>query len=243
MPNWCECLLNITSNNYDDLDKFYIENRDTNEDMELSFNKSVPLPPEEEENWYNWHIANWGTKWDLSSDTYFNSLMEEKELEYQFNTAWGPPINWLATVSEMYPLLTFSLKYAESGCNFAGLLKIKDGEEISHDEYSYYYYQWIENKDDILNDIYSVGKEMVKEKINQDIESQKNLIKLMFDGNYFLPDELQDIILKYNIRDIEIKAIKDLIENNPDNLKELMEEDYNIFDTDILTDYVYQELK
>jgi hypothetical protein len=164
-------------------------------------------------------------------------MIEEKELEYQFNTAWGPPINWLATVSEMYPLLTFSLKYAESGCNFAGLLKIKDGVEISHDEYSYYYYQWIENKDEILNDIYSVGKEMVKGKINKEIDYQRNLIK------YHLPDELKDLILKYNIRDIEIRAVKDLIKNSPDNLKELMEEDYNIFDTDILRDQVYHELK
>lgn len=237
MPNWCECLLNITSNNYDDLDKFYIENRNTNDDIELSFNKSVPLPQEEEEDWYNWHIANWGTKWDLSNDTYFHNMIEEKELEYQFNTAWGPPINWLATVSKMYPLLTFSLKYAESGCNFAGLLKIKDGEEISHDEYSYYYYQWIENKDEILNDIYSVGKEMVKGKINEEIDYQRNLIK------YHLPDELKDLILKYNIRDIEIRAVKDLIKNNPDNLKELMEEDYNIFDTDILRDQIYHDLK
>ena len=42
---------------------------------------------------------------------------------------------------------------------------------------------------------------------------------------------------------VNFLPVKDLIKNSPDNLKELMEEDYNIFDTDILRDQVYHELK
>lgn len=67
MPNWSYNSL-ILEGSKSDLDKFYIENiSDEIHDgkkEELSFEKSVPRPESEENNWYKWNCANWGTKWD-----------------------------------------------------------------------------------------------------------------------------------------------------------------------------------
>lgn len=239
MPNWCNCILNIKNNTYNNLETFYIDNKKESQNMELCFDKSVPLPDEDQENWYNWRVSNWGTKWDLGDDTIFNSNLQQNEIEYQFCTAWGPPISWLEKVSELYPELYFTLKYAESGCNFAGVLEIQDGEEISDLQYSYSFYQWLENKNSILNDIYLVGIELAKLEINKLIKEQKFLVEKICD----LPDELIDKIIGYNLKDIQIDCIKKLILNETKEFKELLEEDYNIYEPEILTNNIIFELK
>jgi hypothetical protein len=70
-------------------------------------------------NWYDWNVTHWGTKWDVAinddkeySDT---ELMEETEtsLAYRFNTAWSPPMPAIAKLSEQYPTLVFTLSYEE----------------------------------------------------------------------------------------------------------------------------------
>ena len=67
MPNWSYNSL-ILEGSKSDLDKFYNENLSDEihdgKKEELSFSKSVPRPESEENNWYKWNCANWGTKWD-----------------------------------------------------------------------------------------------------------------------------------------------------------------------------------
>lgn len=41
------------------------------------------------ESWYDWNIANWGTKWDLC-ETSFNRV-DDNTLEIHAQTAWSPP--------------------------------------------------------------------------------------------------------------------------------------------------------
>ena len=240
MPNWCECRLIISNNNFNNLETFYIDNKNESQHMELCFDKSVPLPDEEEENWYKWRLWNWGTKWDLGDDTNYDSNYQDKQIEYNFCTAWSPPVSWLEKVSELYPELYFTLKYAEPGCNFAGVFEIQNGEEISDQKYSYSYYQWLENKNSILNDIYLVGKELANERIIKSIKIQKYLIEKIYD----LPEELIDKIVDYNLRDIQINCIKKLIINEKtEEFKELLEEDYYIYEPEILKEDIMLELK
>ena len=70
-------------------------------------------------NWYDWNVTNWGTKWDVAvhddkeySDT---ELMEETEnsLAYRFNTTWSPPHPAIEKLSKQYPTVTFTLSYEE----------------------------------------------------------------------------------------------------------------------------------
>jgi uncharacterized CHY-type Zn-finger protein len=92
----------------------------------LSLHALVPQPAEFQEEgsgWYNWRLAHWGTKWDVDS----RIVQEDKEVvEYGFDSAWSPPMEWLAQVGPQFPKLSFRLWYAEGGCDFAGVYTVEN---------------------------------------------------------------------------------------------------------------------
>ncbi len=126
MPNQCSCKLSITGEQ-EILDKFYLENKDRNENKELDFNKSVPT--------INHKIltqeVNWGTKWGACSagvDFYFRKLL------YSFWVPWQVPKPWLVATSTKYPDLDFELKYEGGNEGTAGNIIVKSGKIISEIE-------------------------------------------------------------------------------------------------------------
>lgn len=139
MPNWCHNYLQICGSD-DEVAKFMKEN--LNEDNELSFAMSCPVP-EELGDWdYRWCVANWGTKWEPEME------IESEDHDLYFNTAWGPPTDWLKTVAEKYTSLLFHLRYAETNCDFSGLVEYEDGECITDEDDEcgeYYGYKWCDN--------------------------------------------------------------------------------------------------
>lgn len=94
--------------------------------------------------WYNWNIRNWGTKWDVavSSDSEFSDTTmegptpngENLVVYYGFNTAWSPPMNAMAFLSKQYPSLLFTLSYEEEQ-GWGGECEFLRGEMISISEY------------------------------------------------------------------------------------------------------------
>ena len=72
-----------------------------------------------DDRWYNWRVANWGTKWDcydLSIDE------DEQELNLQFNTAWSPPEEICHALKEKFEDADIQWFYDEPGMEFAGYL-------------------------------------------------------------------------------------------------------------------------
>ena len=72
-----------------------------------------------DDRWYNWRVANWGTKWDcydLSIDE------DEQELNLQFNTAWSPPEEICYALKEKFQDADIQWFYDEPGMEFAGYL-------------------------------------------------------------------------------------------------------------------------
>jgi len=43
------------------------------------------------DNWYDWRYANWGTKWNSYVCELDDSQIKQGQLDYRFDTAWGPP--------------------------------------------------------------------------------------------------------------------------------------------------------
>jgi hypothetical protein len=77
--------------------------------------------------WHDWCIAHWGTKWDVEAtlDEIFPDY-----LEYRFDSAWSPPVEFLKKVAQDFPRLRFVLKYDEPGMGFMGMAIAENGELV-----------------------------------------------------------------------------------------------------------------
>lgn len=69
-------------------------------------------------NWYDYCVAEWGTKWDVGDGNGIQTW-DEHELVVYFDSAWSPPI---AAYEKMLDQgFTVYATYYEPGCAFAGI--------------------------------------------------------------------------------------------------------------------------
>ena len=93
-------------------------------------------------NWYDWNVRNWGTKWDVANvdnEGYPETeITDEGEdfIAYRFNTAWSPPIEAIIKLVDQYPKLRFSLSFEEE-TGWGGEVEYVDTVEISREEYGW----------------------------------------------------------------------------------------------------------
>ena len=91
---------------------------------------------------YQWCIANWGTTWPAQlverCDPVPVSDAGLVELVYHFDTAWSPPIPVIEHAAQLFPALTFELRYFEALDAFNGMLRCSGGE-ITFDESGPYF--------------------------------------------------------------------------------------------------------
>ena len=137
MPNWCYNNLDITATN--DLQKAQLDKVSRAEPADGFIGMFMPLPEILKDttsptpanidtvqqstmiaqtgfdNWYDWQVANWGTKWDPEI---MDCDYDGETLSVSFDSAWSPPIafyEWL--VEQGYEV---SANYHEPGMDFAG---------------------------------------------------------------------------------------------------------------------------
>lgn len=71
--------------------------------------------------WYEWRNRHWGTKWDIDSQVPVDDGLDH--LQYQFDTAWGPPEGIYRALRELLSESTdISWFYKEEGMRLAGWL-------------------------------------------------------------------------------------------------------------------------
>jgi hypothetical protein len=154
MPNWCNNILTV-SGTASSVNKFVKEvQRDVTYPGEkkvhlpFSFEKICPTPEalknDEWQNnaiiaeantkkygykgWYDFHCDEWGTKWELSSDT---TVRKDKgKVTYSFQTAWSPPVPLITKASKLYPDLKFELRFCEEGMEFDGVFTARRGRSV-----------------------------------------------------------------------------------------------------------------
>lgn len=78
------------------------------------------------DNWYDWRIANWSTKWNA-----YDQIHDEGTNVVTFSTAWSTPEDAMIALSAKYPELTFVINFADEdfGHN-VGKYTVQDGEVI-----------------------------------------------------------------------------------------------------------------
>ena len=97
----------------------------------------------ETNDWYNFNVREWGTKWDVAvseDDKYPDTTMEDTVngenhvVHYNFETAWSRPMPALIKLSNQYHDLLFTLSYEEE-TGWGGECEILRGIVISESEY------------------------------------------------------------------------------------------------------------
>jgi hypothetical protein len=161
MPNWCDNLVSLRHSDKTKIDALEQELLKT-ENVRV-FDSLRPRPVDQEENWYEWNVTNWGTKWDAT--VYEWDRENDNEIWISFDSAWSPP-------SALYEFLTetgwdVSAYYSEGGMGYCGKYTSQDGDE-------YYEYD--------MSDLSSL------EALPEDIENFAGLIDY---HKEFYPDETE----------------------------------------------------
>jgi len=90
-----------------------------------------PMPLDQKDNWYDWCVSNWGTKWDVH-EPFVSDDVEEDSITFNFDTAWGPPLEAFRHWAERDGRVTYRLIYIETGMGFVGWDSY-DGEYFDED--------------------------------------------------------------------------------------------------------------
>lgn len=128
MPNHCENTLQITGPDVDIRRFIHITKCDEKEPYVIA--QHMPIPDEfKGDGWYTWCVNNWGTKWGDYETQLFKEQVDEAIFHYQ--TAWGPfSDEFLQKISKPFPTLTFLMQYQETGCCFAGVSAVCNGDVL-----------------------------------------------------------------------------------------------------------------
>ena len=144
MPNHCFNKVTISVGDADGQNlKVLVDSLKSKEnETDFDFNAILPMPPELEnvdwseaeemndiirarykkehgsDNWYDWRVNNWGTKWN----SYSCELVEQEDdyVMYTFDTAWGPPTGVIEALREQCPDFHISAFFDEPGMEEAG---------------------------------------------------------------------------------------------------------------------------
>ena len=85
-------------------------------------------------NWYNWALLNWGTKWGAYSSGEWYLKVDEATgvmtAEIYYNTAWSPATEFFLNASKLFPSLMFEHKFSDEGGSFVGTESIENGEIV-----------------------------------------------------------------------------------------------------------------
>ena len=115
MPNWCNNSVTINAPKpvIDEIKRIL-----SSEDEGL-LNWMRPLPEDQKENWYDWCVSNWGTKWDIN-EAFIGDDTEEDSIQFSFDSAWAPPVDAFRHWAEQDGRVTYRLTYMEPGMGFVG---------------------------------------------------------------------------------------------------------------------------
>ena len=125
MPNWCDNMATISHKDktkIDELEQVLLTGK------HRLFHAFRPMPVSEE-NWYQWNVQNWGTKWDANMHDW--KRKDDNTILVKFDTAWSAPI---VLYKHMFFELGYAVKavYNEPGMGFGGVFE--DGEDY-YNEY------------------------------------------------------------------------------------------------------------
>ena len=83
------------------------------------------------DNWYNWQVATWGTKWDVDLEglEFIDNGDGTACIQGWFDSAWAPPIGAYEQLAQDFDSCVIECSYHEPGMDFAGFWSSENGDE------------------------------------------------------------------------------------------------------------------
>jgi hypothetical protein len=132
MPNWCENRVYIQAPPAE-IEAIVAAVQSDGDKLLLSYLHPEPeYGPEIEgdmPHWWNWRIANWGTKWEVNAEIASHSVADGW-ITLAFDSAWSPPIEAFYAWEESGKDRSFNIRYVEWGMAFCGEAD-SNGENVS----------------------------------------------------------------------------------------------------------------
>jgi hypothetical protein len=65
--------------------------------------------------WYDWSIANWGTKWNACDPEIDQHAKEKTSVRITYSTAWSEPLPILKKLIDLFPHLALTFEWTHEG--------------------------------------------------------------------------------------------------------------------------------
>ena len=193
MPNWCDNQITITGPNsvIDKIEEIVSDEKDT--DGLLNF--FHPMPKELEgttspsssadkpqpmvdgfDNWYDWRVENWSTKWDVNEfygvdRQHLNDSLDESTISFAFSSAWAPPIGAYEKFLENNSDCFIRAYYYEGGCDFMGLWEDGIDDCYAPSDYKSTDDFWQDGIGSTLDDTFNITESMAE--YEAELEAEK----------------------------------------------------------------------
>jgi len=194
MPNWCNNTITITGST-ETIKTLWDEAKEQNGLL----NAMVPMPkaledttsptPEDKsqpmvdgvDNWYDWHVKYWGTKWDIDLEglEYKDIGDGTSSITGYADSAWSPPIEAFSTFCDDMDGVFAELMYFEGGMAYTGCWSSEGADD-------YYDYGHCDNADAVeatipkyLDEEFNISESMREWESEQETEAETKVRELV----------------------------------------------------------------
>ena len=203
MPNWCDNQITITGPNsvIDKIEKIVKEESNNAENGLLQFFHPMPKELLETEagpiaktkkekqarqirklefgaeNWYDWRVNNWGTKWEVCEfygvdRQHLNDSPDESTISFAFSSAWSPPIGAYEQFLSDNDNCSLKAWYYEGGCDFMGCWDNGDDDCYAPSELKSTDDWWNDGIGAELDDMFNITESMAEYEAEQEAEKE-----------------------------------------------------------------------
>ena len=149
MPNWCNNTITLTGPK-EKITAIYAKAKEDNALLQqlkpmpdALEGTTSPAPKEGKvqplvdgfDNWYDWRVQNWGSKWDVDADN-LELSDDGTTISGWFDSAWAPPIHayeYFLTDNEDCSIKSY---YYEGGMDFGGLWEDFADAEVTMSDFT-----------------------------------------------------------------------------------------------------------
>ena len=203
MPNWCDNQVTITGPNsvIDKIEKIVKEESNNAENGLLQFFHPMPKELLETEagpiaktkkeknarqarklefgaeNWYDWRVNNWSTKWEVCEfygvdRQHLNDSLDESTISFAFSSAWAPPIGAYEQFLADNENCSLKAYYYEGGCDFMGEWDNGIDDCYQPSDYKSTDDFWQDGVGSTLDEMFNITESMAEYEAEQEAEKE-----------------------------------------------------------------------